>query len=301
MTANPISIPHRDSQDLFQQVSIVDIFSCPSPIPKMVWGGIPFGHVTLLGAHGGAGKSMFALQLSVAVSLGLDFLGVKTEKARVLFFSGEDNTHVLRNRLKFITQKFHADPQEIAKNLMVLDASESPSLYCEIIKYGISNGNNTKSFSELKEVVNNHKPSLIVLDNASDVFDADENNRVSVRKFMRSLKNLIPKNLTLEPDPPAILLLAHIQKQAVRSKYGENYSGSTAWHNSARSRFSLVPDENADLKLSLTTLTLTHEKFNLGQKLSEPLSLKRDENGLLELNNATKYGEESEENKYNDF
>ncbi|MBU2721364.1 AAA family ATPase, partial [Acidithiobacillus ferridurans] len=74
----------------FPRVSIDDIYSAPSPEPDFIWAGrVPRGHVTLLGAHGGVGKSMLALQLAVAVCLGADFLGASTEPGRVLFFSGE--------------------------------------------------------------------------------------------------------------------------------------------------------------------------------------------------------------------
>jgi RecA-family ATPase len=55
--------------------------------------------VTLLGAHGGTGKSLVALMLSVAAATGRPLFGVPTERTYVLFASFEDATPVLRRRL----------------------------------------------------------------------------------------------------------------------------------------------------------------------------------------------------------
>lgn len=263
----------------FPRVSIADIYSAPSPEPAFIWAGrIPRGHVTLLGAHGGTGKSMLALQLSVAVCLGADFLGASTEQGRVLFFSGEDGGPVLRQRLGFIAHHFGASPERLAKSLTILDASDEPALYREVSAFGIRTGEPTPGFNRLSEIIGEVQPSLIVVDNASDVFEASENDRAAVRGFMRQLRQLFPD----EGAPPAMLLLAHIQKQAVGNRGAESYSGSTAWHNSARSRLALAaPDKNDP-----TRLLLTHDKNNLG-KLAEPLHLARTMTGLLVADETT--------------
>ena len=266
----------------FPRVSISDIYSAPSPEPAFVWAGrIPRGHVTLLGAHGGTGKSMLALQLSVAVACGADFLGASTEQGRVLFFSGEDGGPVLRHRLGFIAAHFDAQPDDLAKSLTILDATDEPALYREVSQFGIKTGKPTPGFNRLAEIIGKVQPSLIVVDNASDVFEASENDRASVRGFLRQLRQLFPDGSA----PPAVLLLAHIQKQAVANRGAESYSGSTAWNNSARSRLALAaPDKNDP-----TRLLLTHDKNNLG-KLAEPLHLARTMTGLLVLDEATQAG-----------
>jgi hypothetical protein len=267
----------------FPRVSIADIYSAPSPEPAFIWAGrIPRGHVTLLGAHGGTGKSMLALQLSVAVCLGADFLGASTEQGRVLFFSGEDGGPVLRHRLGIIADHFGAQPDDLAKSLTILDATDEPALYREVSQFGIKTGKPTPGFNRLAEIIGEVQPSLIVVDNASDVFEASENDRAAVRGFMRQLRQLFPD----EGAPPAMLLLAHIQKQAVGNRGAESYSGSTAWHNSARSRLALAaPDKNDP-----TRLLLTHDKNNLGPRTAEPLHLARTTTGLLVPDDATQAG-----------
>jgi RecA-family ATPase len=270
--------PHID----FPRVSISDIYTAPSPEPRFVWAGrIPRGHVTLLGAHGGTGKSMLALQLSVAVACGADFLGASTEQGRVLFFSGEDGGPVLRHRLGFIAAHFDAQPDDLAKSLTILDATDEPALYREVSQFGIKTGKPTPGFNRLAEIIGKVQPDLVIVDNASDVFEASENDRASVRGFLRQLRQLFPDG----SEPPAVLLLAHIQKAAVGARGGESYSGSTAWHNSARSRLALAaPDKNDSGRL-----LLTHDKNNLG-KLAEPLHLARNMTGLLVVDDATHAG-----------
>ena len=257
----------------FPRVSISDIYTAPSPEPAFIWAGrIPRGHVTLLGAHGGVGKSMLALQLAVAVCLGADFLGASTERGKVLFFSGEDAGPVLRHRLGHIAAHFNASPHRLAESLTILDGSDEPALYREVAQFGIRTGEPTPGFNRLGEIIREVQPDLVIVDNASDVFEASENDRASVRGFMRSLRKLFPDG----SEPPAMLLLAHIQKAATGGRHAESYSGSTAWHNSARSRLALTADRD-----DATRLTLSHDKLNLGPRTAEPLRLVRSHTGLL--------------------
>ena len=272
-SAGAADLPEPQPTMDFPRVSISDIYSAPSPEPAFIWAGrIPRGHVTLLGAHGGVGKSMLALQLAVAVCLGAGFLGASTEQGRVLFFSGEDGGPVLRHRLGFIAAHSGASPHRLAERLVILDASDEPALYREVSAFGIKTGEGTPGFNRLAEIIAEVRPSLIIVDNASDVFEASENDRAAVRGFMRSLRQLFPD----EGAPPAILLLAHIQKQAVGNRGAESYSGSTAWHNSARSRLALTADKDDPARL-----TLSHDKLNLGPRTAEPLRLVRSHTGLL--------------------
>ena len=100
------------------------------------------------------------------------------------------------------------------------------------------------------------------MDNASDAFGGDEINRRQVRAFMRSLAQVA------RSTGCAALLLAHVDKNTSRARKaegGEGYSGSTAWHNSARSRLFMSRAEDG-------LLTLEHQKSNLA-KLQEPIAL----------------------------
>jgi putative DNA primase/helicase len=113
---------------------------------------------------------------------------------------------------------------------------------------------------------------LVVVDNASDAYGGDEIQRKQVRAFIRSL--VMVARLT----DCAVVLLAHVDKNTSRNKRadgGEGYSGSTAWHNSARSRLFMTCTDNG-------TLTLEHQKSNLGKK-REVLELEWRDDGLPQL------------------
>ena len=106
-----------------------------------------------------------------------------------------------------------------------------------------------------------------MVDNASDAFAGDENNRRQVRAFMRMLVEVARAN------DAGLVLLAHVDKSA--AKFGANrnsYSGSTAWHNSARSRLALTERDGR--------IELIHEKHNLGPA-AEPVPLFWSASGVL--------------------
>lgn len=101
----------------------------------------------------------------------------------------------------------------------------------------------------------NIQPDLIIIDNASDAFAGSEINRQQVRGFIRQLAGLA------KDCDAGLILLAHVDKQTSRGMSGagsESYSGSTAWHNSVRSRVFLSREGASQM------LTLEHQKSNYG-------------------------------------
>lgn len=63
----------------FIRVSIADVFTCPPEPQQYIWAGrIPYDELTLLAAHGGTGKSTFALQLAAHVATNTPFLGFES-------------------------------------------------------------------------------------------------------------------------------------------------------------------------------------------------------------------------------
>jgi hypothetical protein len=235
-------------------------------LPHFVDMWIPQDEVTLLAGHGGSGKSYVALNLGVHVALGLPFGPLKTTQARVLFFSGEDGAKVLRQRLARVCSALNIDVKHLEGRLFLLDASDiDPALHRE---QRISvNGRNqiateTPLVNSLAGLVRTLDAGLIVIDNASDTYDDDEIKRARVRTFVRSLRSRIAR------PGRAVLLLAHVNKASASGKPNEgteDYSGSTAWNNSVRSRLSLRP-------AGTDALTVEHLKANLGAKAA-PLRL----------------------------
>lgn len=254
-------------EPLLKPVSVFDVLSNPSPPPGFVWADyLPRGTVSLLGAHGGTGKSTLALMLEICAVLGIPLFGVATELVKAMFVSLEDGANIIRHRLAHICRTWAIDPEQLRDRLLIVDGTEHPELFAAETRGA---GETTSSYFELCKLVQSENIGLVVVDNASDAFGGDEIQRRQVRAFMRALAEVARLN------DCAVLLLAHVDKTTSRNRAaagGEAYSGSTAWHNSARSRLFLTRGED-DL------LTLEHQKSNLGKK-HEPITLTWPDGGL---------------------
>jgi hypothetical protein len=273
--AEPPGAPAQPPRPAFEVVPIEGLDTAEIEPQAWVWDNyIPAREVTLLGAHGGAGKSVVSLMLAVCVAAGVPLFGVPTRAAPVVFYSAEDDTPTLRRRLRAVCRLLQVSPQALAGRLLVLDASDTdPTLWGE---RRMERGDDgvlrpvppaTPAYVELRDLLADMPGVLLIVDNASDTFSGNEIKRTEVRAFVRGLRALVRK------QGGAVLLLAHIDKNAARGfGGGETYSGSTAWHNSARSRLVLKPDKDG-------AMTLEHEKSNFGRK-REPLRLVWADGGL---------------------
>ena len=257
-----------------KDVSIADILDNPSPPVEFIIEGIlPAGVVTLFAGHGGTCKSILSLQVAVSVAMGLPFLGMETQKVKVLVYSAEDSGHVVRYRLNNICSQWKISPTELARNLTVLDASEvDPVLFAEKRENSILAGVPTPAMQDLINAVARTGARLIILDNVSDVYGADEIKRPQVRTFIRMQAQLARRTNA------ALLLLAHVDKQTARGNSEEGYSGSTAWNNSVRSRLFIRTDKDA--------LMIEHQKSNYGKRI-EPISVVFDRGLIVLAENAS--------------
>lgn len=258
----------QDARCIPFEVDIANLTNVAPPPPDfLIDVYLPADTVTLLGAHGGTGKTTLALYLAVCSAMGLQFFNQVTKAAKVLFYSAEDDAALLRWRLATVCQRLNVDPVSLSQQLTVIDASETDSvLYVEASQKGVKVGQPTDAFQKLIDRVAASGSQIVILDNASDVYGADENSRGQVRGFIRLLTKLV------RPMHGAVLLLAHVDKFSARTKNTESYSGSTAWHNSVRSRLFLSETAGGNLFLE-------HLKSNRGKK-ADPLNLRFDD-GLI--------------------
>lgn len=227
---------------------------------------IPRRVATLLGGHGGLGKSMLGLILCAHVACGRSWASFEVRRGKAVFISLEDAGDLVRFRLRCIIDRYQLPEEEVVKNLRVFDGTEmEAALMAEASNSGVVRLVDTPALAQVSAAIRG--ADLAVIDNASDAYGGGENIRTQVRAFMRRLADMAKTN------DGGLVLLAHIDKAAARyGAQGNNYSGSTAWHNSARSRLALV-EENGGIELR-------HEKANLSHRI-EPLVLTRDEDGVL--------------------
>lgn len=252
-----------DAAERFSVVPVTDLGHAVIEAPVSWWGDyLPAGAVTLLGAHGGVGKSTIGLMLGVCIATGCALFGKPVRRGVAAYYSGEDPAAVVRWRLRLICRALDVDPAALEDRLHILDATGGdPVLYHEAQRLRV--GATTPSYAALVAYLDRHGVEALIVDNATDAFDASEIARSLVRGFMRSLARIAQRR------NGAVLLLAHVDKATARgfASGADAYSGSTAWHNSARSRLFLSRDSDG-------ALLLEHQKGNLVAGLAEPLRLR---------------------------
>lgn len=215
---------------------------------------LPIGVVTVMGGTGGAGKSSQALIWAAHAAVARSWNGLPVRKSRVLFVSAEDAPGMVMFRLRKICAAYQLDLDAVLENLTIVDGSSAFSTYLAVeqTKFGVHELVPTPAFDELKHLADDH--DLVILDNASDLYGGNEIDRRQVRRFIRGMLATLAKELDA-----AVLLLVHIDKAAARgnkkASAGHSYSGSTQWHDGARSRIALVKDDKDQLHLE-------HEKAN---------------------------------------
>lgn len=228
---------------------------------------IPRRVATLLGGHGGVGKSMLALTIAAHVAAGRSWGPYQFEQGRVVFVSMEDEARFVIYRLRRIIEVCALPAAEVLANLEIHDLTDAEA---ELAVEGAVRGAEALQFTPMMAAVEEASAgaALLVIDNASDAFGANENERRQVKRFIRRLTQRAKAN------DGATLLLAHIDKASAKSgAKGNMSSGSTAWHNSARSRLAMVETDGV--------LELLHEKTNHGTK-AEPLLVARGPHGVPE-------------------
>jgi hypothetical protein len=207
----------------------------PEPPAFIVKDWLPQGEATLFAGHGGTGKSMVALTLAACIASGRPFFGLDTKQRRTAFLSLEDAKPVLHWRLARICAWLDVGMDQLAGRLLLWDGADSEAALMTETRDGAQL---THVYEWLRQRMAGVQ--VLVLDGASDAFDANENQRAPVRRFIRALRQLIPAD-------GAVVLLAHVDKGSARSAdTSQGYSGSTAWSNSVRARWYLRKEREDD-------------------------------------------------------
>lgn len=233
------SEPASDTEaSLLDRMSIDWTGEDDADVPDIVEGLVADEEVTLLGGHGGVGKGFLALQMACAVALGEPILNNATRQSRVLYYSAEDGRKRMTRRLRRVTEMFDYDAALLRQNLRVLDASEVDPLYGEKLEPSPDRKRFAKmlgasaDFDNLRHMVEEFDPQLVIIDGASDTFDGNEIARREVRAFIKMLRRVHPHRNV------GVLLIVHIDRSSARGNVtnDDGYSGSAQWHNSCRRR-----------------------------------------------------------------
>jgi hypothetical protein len=206
---------------------------------------IPRGVVTGYYGDGGTGKSLTAMQLMTAMSLGQKWLGLDVLPGRTLGVFCEDDEPELQRRQWSINAMYGASPSQLADLHYLCRFGEDNAL---ITFDGADVGVQTSFAAELHQLCDELRPDLLVLDTIADLFPANENDRAKVRQFVQgSLGGFARKHEC------GVLVLGHPSVTGLNN--GSGQSGSTAWNNTFRSRFYLEREQGDEADASVRILT----------------------------------------------
>src|SRR5262249_29216038 len=172
------------------------------------------------------GKSILIMQLGAAHVLGRDWCHALPELGPFLYFSAEDESDELERRLDAIAQHYSAPLAELVRDYHIVARAGQDAILgypdrCDLIQP-------TSLFEELKQAACDIRPKMIALDTSADIFGGNEISRTQVRQFIGLLRKMaIASN-------SAVLIAVHPSLTGINT--GTGLSGSTAWHNSVRSR-----------------------------------------------------------------
>jgi len=221
----------------------------PPPRTWIVEGMIPRSANVLFSAHGGSGKTLLALQLAVSIAAGRPFFGLPTTQATVVALFAEDDADELHRRLAAVCAALEVNLAEIADRLLIFDAvGVDVGLFSRRAtgddgrEYATAEPGITPMYDWARFVCKTNGAEVLLLDSISDTFDAEENRRAQVRRYLTRCLDLVL------PRRGAVIQVAHVDKAAARSGItgGQTFSGSTAWHNSCRSRIALRSPRSDD-------------------------------------------------------
>lgn len=206
----------------------------PPDVPFVIPGWLPAGVVTLMAAHGGTGKSYLSVYIAICLATGRNPFekGEAIDRVKVTLYSAEDGLTVLQSRIVRYLRVVGVSRSDLDGWLEVLDATNSDN-----VLFGPKGV--TPRFEWLRERARQTGAQVLVFDNASDGFSGNEIDRAQVRQFMTALRQVAP----------TVLLLSHVDaasSMAADMADAKGYSGSTGWHNSARSRWFMARDKKTD-------------------------------------------------------
>jgi RecA-family ATPase len=245
--------------------------------PRQEWAvsdRIPLGHTALFSGEGGAGKSLILQQLGVSHVCGLEWFGAPTRQGPALIIDAEDDESVIRRRLADIVAHHGRRFADVWHDLHVSSFAGKDAVLA-VFDRKTGKMEATALCNGLLEMVGDLKPVLTGIAASADVFAGDEVDRAEVRQFIQLLTRLAML------ARGAVVLISHPSLSGIAS--GSGLSGSTAWHNSVRSRFYLrgvkAPGAEDDDAPATDMRVLEFRKNNYGP-ISEAVTL-RYQNGLF--------------------
>lgn len=230
------------------------------------------GFTGILTGAGAVGKTLLALQASVACVTGMRWLGTPIKQGPVIFYSAEEPVEEMHLRVDEICEAEGIHLNKLG-DLHVIDLNKviNAALIATDKKTSVSK--TTDLFLRLDKTMSIIQPVCVWLDNRSLIVTGNENDRDVASFAMRQLQLLAEKHRC------AIIMLAHPSQAGENS--GTGASGSTGWFNTTRSvvYMSRPKDEDGNIT-DKNARVLENNKPNYSQ-IGNLLNLKWEFNRFL--------------------
>lgn len=215
---------------------------------------IPKKEVSLIIGDGGTGKSQFMTQVAFAVSAGQPIMGLENKaKMPVIMVSCEDSVNIFQKRKYYIEREGGFAYENAAKNIYYVPRKGKSTVLGSVTGYKVAT---TAFYRDLDNYLGSIEgEKLLILDTLADIFAGNENERSTVNQFVKYVLNSL-----VEKHKATIVLIAHPPKS------GSDYSGSTAWNNAVRARYTFKrPEENGKPNLQTDLRILETSKSNYSE------------------------------------
>jgi hypothetical protein len=205
------------------EVDVLDFISVVGDEDEEEWlvqGIVPKHGLTILGGNPKTGKTLFALDLCMAVATATDFFGRDTAEAAFLFVTEEGT------------------PVEMRKRLRKLVASRgAPTFPGRLIHRRGVRFDDPKTWQMVRDAIGRlAQPTLLVLDPLRDLLIGDENDSNTIATVARSIHAILR-----DYEEVTVVLLHHLSKRG-DGEGGQRLRGSTALWGTADNTLILKAD-----------------------------------------------------------
>ena len=193
------------------------------------------GYITLLGAAGATGKSMFTLCLATSVALGRDLLDLgETRQGNVLVINNEDDNDELDRRFAGVFKTYRIRSEEVTNKLYL------KSGYGKRITVSTNTGITTMISPDVDKIVAEVKRcdiKVLIIDPFVSTHDSNENDNSALDQVMGYYRQIASETGV------AIILVHHTRKNGEESdSFAGNVDamrGASATKDAARLCFTL--------------------------------------------------------------
>lgn len=230
------------ADQLIQTVDAFDFDECDIPVrPWIVPGVMLSGYTHMLVAPGGSGKSLFTLQMAIALATGEQWGEWQPRKAcKTLLINVEDDLHEQRRRLAAARHVMQPDMTKLVG--MIHLAADPESIIIARADPNRKAVIATPIVAALRDYIKAHKIDVLVVDPFAETFEGDENSNSEIKWAMRIWRDEIAK-----PTGCAVYLVHHTTKGAANGAGDADIiRGAGAIVNSTRISATLMPMTEAE-------------------------------------------------------